>query len=67
MFRVKKLFGRTLSLRDCNALVGEIYAIIKGLNKLIGEEYLKYKHLSNSELCLSLLSKPKFKKQSQKR
>ncbi len=36
MFRVKKLLGGTLSLRDYNAQVGETYAMIKALNKLTG-------------------------------
>ncbi|MGR5418438.1 IS5 family transposase [Vibrio diabolicus] len=36
MFRVKKLLGRTLSLRNYNAQVGETYAMIKALNKLTG-------------------------------
>jgi hypothetical protein len=34
MFRVKKLLGGTLSLRNYNAPVGETYAMIKALNKL---------------------------------
>ncbi len=34
MFRVKKLLGGTLSLRNYNAQVGETYAMIKALNKL---------------------------------
>ncbi len=36
MFRVKKLVGGTLSLRNYNAQVGETYAMIKALNKLTG-------------------------------
>lgn len=36
MFRVKKLLGGTLSLRNYNAQVGETYAMIKALNKLTG-------------------------------
>lgn len=36
MFRVKKLLGETLSLRNYNAQVGETYAMIKALNKLTG-------------------------------
>ncbi|HFQ5219159.1 TPA: IS5 family transposase [Vibrio vulnificus] len=36
MFRVKKLLGGTLSLRNYNAQVGEAYAMIKALNKLTG-------------------------------
>ncbi|EGQ7975884.1 IS5/IS1182 family transposase, partial [Vibrio parahaemolyticus] len=36
MFRVKKLLGDTLSLRNYNAQVGETYAMIKALNKLTG-------------------------------
>ncbi|AWG86252.1 transposase IS903 [Vibrio parahaemolyticus] len=34
MFRVKKLLGETLSLRNYNAQVGETYGMIKVLNKL---------------------------------
>ncbi|BCL73815.1 hypothetical protein TUMSATVNIG1_58010 (plasmid) [Vibrio nigripulchritudo] len=36
MFRVKKMLGGTLSLRNHNAHVGETYAMIKTLNKLTG-------------------------------
>ncbi|WP_153448502.1 IS5 family transposase [Vibrio algicola] len=36
MYRVKKLLGGTLSLRNYNAQVGEAYAMIKALNKLTG-------------------------------
>ena len=36
MYRVKQLLGGKLSLRDYNAQVGEIYAMIKALNKLAG-------------------------------
>lgn len=36
MFRVKKLLGGTLSLRNYNAQVGETYAMIKALNKFTG-------------------------------
>ncbi|ATF09722.1 Mobile element protein [Candidatus Enterovibrio altilux] len=34
MLRVKKLFGGTLSLRDYNAQISKIYAMVKTLNKL---------------------------------
>ncbi|WP_425667491.1 IS5 family transposase [Vibrio tubiashii] len=36
MFRVKKLLGGTLSLRNYNGQVGETYAMIKALNKITG-------------------------------
>ena len=36
MYRVKKLLGGTLSLRNYNAQVGEAYVMIKALNKLTG-------------------------------
>ncbi|ATF09337.1 Mobile element protein [Candidatus Enterovibrio altilux] len=36
MFRVKKLFEGTLSLRDYNCQISPTYAIIKILNKLVG-------------------------------
>jgi hypothetical protein len=36
MYRVKQLLGGKLSLRNYNAQVGEIYAMIKALNKLTG-------------------------------
>lgn len=36
MYRVKQLLDGWLSLRNYNAQVGETYAIIKALNKLIG-------------------------------
>lgn len=36
MFRVKKLVGGTLSLRNYNAQVGGTHAMIKALNKLTG-------------------------------
>ncbi|OQK36724.1 hypothetical protein XM72_c20329 [Vibrio vulnificus] len=36
MFRVKKLLGGTLSLRNYNTQVGETYAMVKALNKLTG-------------------------------
>ncbi|HDZ3695600.1 TPA: IS5 family transposase [Vibrio cholerae] len=36
MYRVKPLLGGRLSLRNYNAQVGEIYAMIKALNKLTG-------------------------------
>ncbi len=36
MSRVKQLLGGKLSLRDYNAQVGEVYAMIKALNKLTG-------------------------------
>ncbi|RFD61507.1 transposase [Vibrio parahaemolyticus VP551] len=36
MYRVKKLLGGRLSLRNYNAQVGETYAMIKALNKLTG-------------------------------
>ncbi|ATF08691.1 hypothetical protein [Candidatus Enterovibrio altilux] len=34
MFRVKKLLGRTLGLRDYNAQSSETYAMIKALKQL---------------------------------
>jgi hypothetical protein len=36
MYRVKQLLGDSLTLRNYNAQVGETYAMIKALNKLIG-------------------------------
>ena len=36
MYRVKKLLGASLTLRNYNAQVGETYAMIKALNKLTG-------------------------------
>lgn len=36
MYRMKPLLGGRLSLRNYNAQVGEIYAMIKALNKLTG-------------------------------
>lgn len=36
MFRVKKLLGGALSLRNYNAQVGETCAMIKALNKITG-------------------------------
>jgi len=36
MHRVKQLLGGKLSLRNYNAQVGKIYAMIKSLNKLTG-------------------------------
>ncbi len=36
MYRVKQLLGASLTLRNCNAQVGETYAMIKALNKLTG-------------------------------
>lgn len=36
MYRMKPLLGGQLSLRNYNAQVGEIYAMIKALNKLTG-------------------------------
>lgn len=36
MYRVKKLLGASLTLRNYNAPVGETYAMIKALNKLTG-------------------------------
>ncbi len=36
MYRVKQLLGASLTLRNYNAQVGEAYAMIKALNKLIG-------------------------------
>ncbi|CAI2322554.1 hypothetical protein IFVP182_C2120004 [Vibrio parahaemolyticus] len=36
MFRVKKLLGDILSLRDYNAQVGKTYTMIEALNKLTG-------------------------------
>lgn len=36
IYRVKQLLGASLTLRDYNAQVGEIYAMIKALNKLTG-------------------------------
>lgn len=37
MFRLKKLLGGTLSLRNYNAQVGETYTMIKTLNKFTGQ------------------------------
>ncbi len=36
MFRVKTLLGGSLSLRDYDAQVGEVYAMVKAINKLTG-------------------------------
>lgn len=36
MFRVKKLLGGMLRLRNYNVQIGETYAMIKALNKLTG-------------------------------
>ena len=36
MYRVKQLLGASLTLRNYNAQVGEIYAMIKALNKQTG-------------------------------
>ncbi|GMM90175.1 hypothetical protein MTsN2n6_31490 [Vibrio fortis] len=35
MYRVKQLLGGKLSLRNYNVQVGETYAMIKAMNKLI--------------------------------
>ncbi len=36
MYRIKQLLRGRLSLRNYNTQVGEIYAMIKALNKLTG-------------------------------
>ncbi|ATF09105.1 hypothetical protein BTN50_0578 [Candidatus Enterovibrio altilux] len=45
MFRIKKLLGGILSLRDDNAQISETYCMIKALNKLTGLDMYKIKEI----------------------